>query len=187
MDNRKIGALAGIVSALGLAVQYVPSIMLNRWITGGLGGAIPMVGTEGQTVTVYNLITESVGPLVTLLLALGLGYYVSRHLKMDQEYRRFGGAVAVGSLVTITGLWAVLLYGVQSTPLDVSGVLVSLAVFVRMAVTGSLVITVGAFAGAALAHFQATEQTPPRPTNVGTGDRATEAHESTTDDRTSTR
>lgn len=182
MNNRRIGVLAGVVSLLGLAVQHVPPIVLDRWITGGFGGAMPMVGTVGQTVVVYTLIAESVGPLVTLLLALGLGYYVSRRLDMGHEYRRFVGAVAVGSLVSIAGLWVVLLYGAQSTPLDGSGVLMSLAVLVRMIVTGSLVITVGAFAGAALAHFQTNDRTPDRPINASTGDAVTRAHESTTDD-----
>ncbi|WP_137285506.1 hypothetical protein [Halorussus salinisoli] len=182
MDNRRVGVLAGVVSVLGLAIQHVPSVILDRWISGGFDGAMPMVGTAGQTVVVYNLVTESVGPLVTLLLALGLGYYVSRRLDMGHEYRRFGRAVAVSSLVSMVGVWAVLLYGVQSTPLDVSGVLVSLAVFVRIVVTVSLVVTVGAFAGAALAHFRTNEETPTRPIDTGTGGPSMGTQKSTTDD-----
>lgn len=182
MNSRRVGALAGIVSVLGLAIQHVPSVVLDRWISGGFEGGLPMVGTTGQTVTVYNLIIESLGPLVTLLLAFGLGYYVSRRLDMGHKYRRFGRAVAVGSLVSMVGVWAVLLYGVQSTPLDASGMLVSLAVFVRIVVTISLVVTVGAFAGAALAHFRTNEEAPTRPTDAGTGGPSTGTQRSTTDD-----
>lgn len=182
MNSRRVGVLAGVVSILGLAIQHIPSVVLDRWISGGFEGGLPMVGTTGQTVTVYNLVTESVGPLVTLLLALGLGYYVSRRLDMGHEYRRFGRAVVVGSLVSMVGVWAVLLYGIQSTPLDASGALVSLAVFVRIAVTVSLVVTVGAFAGAALAHFRMNEETPARPTDAGTGGPSAETQNSTTGD-----
>lgn len=182
MNSRRIGALAGVVSVLGLAIQHVPSVVLDRWISGGFEGGLPMVGTTGQTVTVYNLVTESVGPLVTLLLALGLGYYVSRRLNMGHEYRRLGRAVAVGSLVSMVGVWAVLLYGIQSTPLDASGALMSLAVFVQIVVTVSLVVTVGAFAGAALAHFRTNKEIPARPTDAGTGGPSAGAQNATTDD-----
>lgn len=182
MNSRRVGALAGVVSVLGLAIQHIPSVVLDRWISGGFEGGLPMVGTTGQTVTVYNLVTESVGPLVTLLLALGLGYYVSRQLDMGHEYSRFGKSVAVGSLISMVGVWTVLLYGVQSTPLDASGILVSLAVFVRTVVTVSLIVTVGAFAGAALAHFRTNEETPARPTDAGTGGPSTGTQKSTTDD-----
>lgn len=182
MNRRRIGALAAIVSVLGLVVQYVPSVVLDRWTTGGFEGVIPMVGTVGQTVVVYSLVADTAGPLVTLLLAVGLGYYASRRLDMGHEYRRFGGIVAVGSLFSVTVIWAVLMYAAQSTPMDATSVLVSLAVFVRMVVTVSLVITVGAFAGAALSPFQTNERTPVRPTDAGTGGPATVAQESTTED-----
>lgn len=160
MNSRRIGVLAGIVSVVGLVVNYAPSVVLERWFGGGFDGAVPMVGTAGQTVVVYSHVANSGGLFMTLLLALGLGYYASRRLNMGHEYRRFGGAVAVGSLVSIASLWAVMMYGVQATPMDASSTLVSLAVLVRMTVTVSLVVTVGAFAGAALAHFRTNEQTP---------------------------
>lgn len=182
MNNRRIGVLAGIVSVVGLVVNYAPSVVLDRWFGGGFDGAIPMVGTAGQTVVVYSHVVNSGGLFMTLLLALGLGYYASRRLDMGHEYRRFGGAVAVGSLVSIASLWVVMMYGVQVTPMDATSILVSLAVLVRMAATVSLPVTVGAFAGAALTHFRTNEQTPAQPTDVRIGGSATGTQESTTDD-----
>lgn len=182
MNDRRIGTLAGIVSVVGLVVNYAPSVVLERWFGGGFDGAVPMVGTAGQTVVVYSHVANSAGPLVTLSLAIGLGYYASRRLDVVDEYRRFGGMVAVGSLFSIAGIWAVLMYGVQSTPMDVTNVLISLAVLLRMAVTVSLPVTVGAFAGAALVHFRSNEKTPIQPTDADTGGQSTVAQKSATDD-----
>ena len=53
--------------------------------------------------------------------------------------------------------------------MDASGVLVSLAVFANVVVTGPLVVTVGSFAGAALAHFRTNGKPPSRPTEADAG------------------
>ena len=166
MENRHVGALAGIVSVLGLAAQHVPSLFVRRWVEGGLDGALPMVGTAGQTVTTYALVANSVGPLAAFLLAIGFGYYAGRRFDVAREYRRFGGAVAVGSVASVAVVWAVWMYGVQSTPMDASGVLMSLAILANAVVAGSLVVTVGAFAGAALSYFRTDNRTPARPTDA---------------------
>ena len=180
MNDRRIGVLAGIVSVVGLVVNYVPSVVLNRWFHGGFDGAVPMVGTAGQTVVVYGHVVNSAASLVTLSLAIGLGYYAGRRLDVAAEYRRFGRIVAVGSLLSIAGIWVVLI-GVRSTSMDAIGVLMNLAVLLRMAVTVSLPVTVGAFAGAALAHFRTNEKTPISPTDADAGDPSTVAEKSATD------
>ncbi len=70
MASKKIGVLAGIVGVFGLAVQFGPEIILGRGIGRGFEGAIPMIGSIGQTVTVYNNIGGIVGPLATLGMAV---------------------------------------------------------------------------------------------------------------------
>lgn len=164
MTFRRVGLLAGIVSVLGFVAQYVPSVLLQRWIDGGLGGGFPMLGTAGQTVTLYSLLVETVGPVVTLALAVGLGYRTGRRFDVANEYRRFGEAIAVGSLAGITAIWAVQQLAGQVVPTTAPAVALSLVVLGSLILRISLVVTVGIFAGVALSQFGATGEPPAGPT-----------------------
>lgn len=169
METRRIAAWAGLVGILGFLAQYVPSQLLDRWFQGGPTGDVPAIGTTGQTVVTYNLLFETVGPLVTVLLAVWLGYRVGDRFDLSLEYRRFGGAVAVGSVGSAVAVWvATMLVGAIPSATPVS-VLITLAVLVRLLATVSLVVTVGAFAGAALSHFRTGEEPPARPAGADTG------------------
>lgn len=181
MEFKRAATMAGLVSVLGVVARYVPSVLLDRWVEGGLGGAVPTVGTTGETVTLYSLLTSSLGPLVTLALAVGLGYYVGRRLDLPREYRRFGGAVAVGSLLGVVGAWAVQMAVTPSGPTTAVSVSLNLLVLATLAVRVSLVVTVGVVAGAALSYFRAAERRPDRPTDADT-DASSVARESATDD-----
>ncbi|WP_132059242.1 hypothetical protein [Halorussus amylolyticus] len=179
MKPRRIGVLAGVISALGLVAQFAPSAIVTRWVNNGLEGAVPVIGTTGQSVAIYTLIVESAGPLSALLLAIGFGYYAARHLDVAREYRRFGAAVVVGSLVSVGSIWAVWLYVGQSMSPNANSVLLALLVLVRMIAEVSLVV-VGVFAGAALSHFRTNEKMPARPTDADT-EESSVTRESTTD------
>lgn len=172
MKTRRIAASAGLVGILGFVAQYVPSQLLHRWFQGGPTGDVPAIGTSGQTVVTYNLLFETVGPLVTVLLAVWFGYRVGDRLDLSLEYRRFVGAVAVGSLGSAVVVWVSTTLVGPIPPATPVSALIAVAVLVRLVATVSLVVTVGAFAGAALSHFRANEETSARPTGADADGRA---------------
>lgn len=163
MENKRLGALAGVVGALGLAAQVLPDIVVSRWINGGtqFPAWAPTFGTVGQTMVVYRYVTGTAGPLVTLALAVGLGYYVGTRLDLARDYRRVLGAVFVGSTVGVGVAWAAILlrYG-NPAPTDAGDAFLLLAAFVQQFVTVALVAVVGTVAGAALGYFRARERGP---------------------------
>ena len=166
MDTRSIGILAGVVSALSLFVQSVPRLLLDQWIDSGMQQKPPlMFGTAGMTVTVYNLLFNILGLLITIVLALGLGYVVGRRLNVLAEYRRFVGSVAVGSTLVVVLSGALILSSGSLASFDAGYVAVIFLEIVRRVVSVSLVVTVGAVAGIALAHFQSSEP-PIQPTAI---------------------
>lgn len=167
MDEKKIGTAAGAVGALSLLVQFVPGWSLSQWSASGFQQKLPvMFGTVGQTFTTYKYLIDTAGPLVTVLLGIGLGYYVGKRIDLRADYRRFLGVVGVGSAVGVVILWAgIITFGRPLFPLDSGDVLLLALSFAKMLVTVTLVVTVGAFAGAALAQFRADGyRSPGRPT-----------------------
>lgn len=168
METRRIAAYAAVVGLLGVVAQYVPSYLLNQWLQGGSSDVLPTVGTTGQTVVTYNLLFGAVGPLLTVLLAVWFGYRVGDRLDLTAAYRPFVRAVGIGSLVSALVAWIALQFvGGGFSPVAETNVVVTLAMLVRLVVSISLVVTVGAFAGAALSHFRTTERSSPRPTEAG--------------------
>lgn len=163
MDTKRIGLLAGVVGLLGALAQYVPLIVVDRLVESGFDGIVPTVGTAGQTVATYSYLIDIAGPLVTLVLAVGLGYAVGQRVAMDREYRRVTGAIALGSAagVIVTGI-PVLAGNVS--PVTGFTVFVSLAALGSMLVSIALPVTIGALAGAAIAQFEATDPDSFRPT-----------------------
>lgn len=169
MNARKIGILAGIVGAVSLVVQFVPGRLLGQWIDSGFQQELPlMFETVGTTVTVYNYLFDIFGLLVTVGLGLGLGYTVGRRIDVATEYRRFVGTVAAGSILSVVLGWGVIWSFFRPGPMDGGTVALMLLVVSEWIVSVSLVVTVGALAGAALAGFRATDGSPARPTDADT-------------------
>lgn len=160
MDSYRVGALAGVVSVVSLLIQHVPEMLLSRWTREGFMGMVPMVGTAGQTVTTYTLLLGIIGPLTTLILAVGLGYYVAQQVAFSLEYRRVIIAIGAGSTVGVTLATAPILFIVTFSSLDAFSVFLAVLSLASALVSVALVVTVGAIAGAALTHFQ-IHQTPP--------------------------
>lgn len=162
METRKVGVLASVVSALSLGAQIIPGVLLARWLEGGPPELPVMLGTAGQTAVILTSIVETSGPLVTLLLSVSLGYYVGKRISVQSHYRRFLGAIGVGSAIGVVVPWVgVLALGSSFSPFDGGAILVIVVTFVQILVTVSLGIIVGAFAGVALAHFQKQRRSPP--------------------------
>lgn len=166
MDTKQLGVLAGIVGVLGLIVQHVPSYLLGRWIDGGFEGALPMMGTAGQTVVTYNLLVNIMTPFVVFALAVGLGYYVGQQVDMADEYRRVVGVIAIGSAVG--GALAGTPFMLQGSITEGTSTFLLLTSFVAMVAPVLLTITIGALAGGAISHFQTADDSPPGPTKAGT-------------------
>lgn len=186
MNRKHIGILAGVVGIISLVVQYGFSIALENWSEGGFGGALPMIGTAGQTLATYNLLLDIVGPTVTLLLAVSLGYYIAQRVDIVQEYRHLVEAVAIGSAAGVTLAGAPILAGISSTTGDVFTLFLLAASLASMLVSVALLITVGALAGAALAYFRAVGKTPSRPTEADTSS-LTNSQSELTDDNSQSR
>ena len=162
MDTRQIGVLAGVVSAVSVVAQVMPGWFLGRWIDSGQQGLPLMFGTVGETVVTYNYLFDIIGPLVTVFLAASLGYYAGRHHDAVVKYRRFIGAVGIGSLVSV------LIVGGGFVVWTSSGsIVLGLLVILSLVVSVSLVVTVGMFAGAALAQFRMTGGSPAQPASTG--------------------
>lgn len=164
--------LAGAVGILSIVVQYVPSLILAGWTEGEWGSALPIIGTVGESVALYNLLANIVGPLMTLTLAVGLGYYLSSRIDIAHEYRRVGTLVTIRSTAPV----ATVFLGEAAISASKGGFssatwfsLVLLIVsFVSVLVSIIAPITVGALAGAAIASFRPVDKTPPRPTEADT-------------------
>ena len=167
MDRNRIGVLAGLVGVFGLVIQSVPDIILGRGIDRGFEGAIPMIGSVGQTVTVYNDMGRIVGPLVTLAMAVGLGLYVARRVDLSTEYRRVGGAIAIGSTIgVLVAAVPILLQMSGITSMNLITGIILVATVVRMLVEVALLITIGAIAGGAIVTFRTDEERPVTPTGA---------------------
>jgi hypothetical protein len=166
MDNKRIGAFAGIVSVLSLIAQIGPGVIVSGWIDRGaqFPGWAPTFGTAGQTMVVYQQFTGTIGPLVTVALALGLGYVIGKRVDLATSIRQFVGAVLIGSTVGLGVGWAVVLFGFGSpTVTDTASTFLVLLTFVQQFVNVALIVTVGTVAGAALGHFQVRRQPPQQP------------------------
>jgi hypothetical protein len=181
MENKRLGALAGVVGALALAAQTLPGMIVSRWIAAGprFPTWAPTFGTAGETAVVYRSLTETAGPLVTLALAVGLGYYVGRRLDLAREYRRFVGTVSIGSTIGVGIAWAALVWYGGTAPTGAGDALLLLATLAQQFVAVALVVAAGAIAGAALGYFRARDRRPRRPAEsadpspVERGDRST--------------
>ncbi|WP_317176147.1 hypothetical protein [Halomontanus rarus] len=169
MDSRRIGVLAGIAGVLGLAVQHVPSFLLGRWVDEGYEGALPMIGTAGQTVVTYNLLIEIMTPLLLFVLAVGLGYYIAREVDVAEDYRHIGRTIAIGSTVGSALAAALFMLEISTTTSGALAAFFLLASFAAMVVPVVLIITIGALAGAATSYFQTVDNSPPGTAEGGTG------------------
>lgn len=60
MEYRRIGALAFIIGVVAQALQAVPALIVSNWLNNGIQIPqwAPTFGTAGQTVVVYQIVTE---------------------------------------------------------------------------------------------------------------------------------
>lgn len=169
--RRRIGVLAAVVTVFSALVQYVPSIVINRWANEGLPTWLPTLDSLGMTVWLYTSINGVVAPLLTALLAVGVGYYAGRRADVAREHRRFVGTVALGSVLSVVaGLGLLGLAGLAASgmpSIDGSFVLQVVGLVLQALANASLPVVLGVFAGAALAHFETDRARPRRPTETG--------------------
>jgi hypothetical protein len=167
MDSKRIAILAGAIGVFSTFIKVVgllPEILVEQ----GAPGWLPTFGTVGQTVLLYTHGIEIVGALLPIVLGVGFGYYASQQLNLRDEYRRFLGAVVAGTTVPLLVAWIV---GVGAFVFWISSVfnlITGTAMLLRLFATVSLPVIVGAFAGAAFAHFATAEYTPLEPDETNT-------------------
>lgn len=181
MNKKLIGSIAATVSILSIGFQYVPAAVSDRLFADPtqIPSWIPIIETVGTTVLVYTYAADFVGAVVPMGLALAFGYVMGRRLNVAGEYPTFVKAVVVGSLLPGIIAWGLLLLlGNVSPSFSVGSLLVQSGFILNLVADSSLVVMVGAFAGAALAHFRAGDDVPVRPT---TADDTTAASPSTAD------
>ncbi|MEF8800985.1 MAG: hypothetical protein V5A38_13545 [Halolamina sp.] len=153
MNANRIGTVAGVMAIVTLLVSTVPAIVLRRWIGGDPGqGPVPLFGTVGITVSAYWSIVDIIGVVVPIALGIVLGVWIGRHDGTTGEMRRGLRAATIGSAVAVLLATAIPVV-IWSAPADVAGVGLFVVV-VQHLVSASLVVTDGAFAGAALEQFE---------------------------------
>ena len=174
MTRKRVGVLAAASTLLSALVQYVPSIVIHGWANEGFPTWLPTLDTPGTTVWLYTSINDVVAPLLTALLAIGVGYYAGRRVDVAREHRRFVGTVALGSVLSVVaGLGLLGMAGLTASGMptvDGMFVLQLLGLLLGGLVNLSLPVVLGVFAGAALAHFETGRMRPRRPTETGAGD-----------------
>ena len=153
-----------------MALQTVPAVIIDGWVNGPLPSWLPIFDTIGTTVAIYRTLVDILAPLVTIGLAVGLGYYGGRPDELRADYRRFCGRVAGGSTVGVGIVWGLLLVVGAPLSVDVWTVILGIGGFIKILVSVALPITVGAVAGAAVATFrnnggQRRESTTDHPTS----------------------
>jgi hypothetical protein len=166
MDNKRIEILVGIVSALSLIAQIGPGVIVSGWINRGaqFPSWAPTFGTVGQTMVVYQQFTGTIGPLITVALALGLGYFIGKRVDLATNVRQFIGAVLIGSTVGLSVGWAVAIFGFSNlTVTDAASTFLVFVTFVQQFVNVALIVMVGTIAGATLGYFHARRQPPQQP------------------------
>jgi hypothetical protein len=103
----------------------------------------------------YNVGVDILGALLMIVLAVGVGYYMSQQLALTDEYQQFFNAVVAGTTIPLIVTWGGgfgfggFLIGI------VSGfqLIVVMRIVLRLFATISLPVSVAVFAGAALTHF----------------------------------
>jgi len=168
MNSERIAVLSGIIGVLAFIGQGAPSILTSQLgdalLEQGSSSGIPTFGTVGTTVLLYDGGIAIAGGL----LMIGLGYYVGQQLDLNDEYQRLFKTIIAGTTVPLIALWVI---GVGATFLGIvswSSLVMTTVFVVRLLVTVSLSTIISIFAGAALAHFVAIENTLPRSNKVNT-------------------
>jgi hypothetical protein len=171
MNRKFIGSLAAIVSILAWGFQNVPAYFIDRVFSdpAQIPAWIPIIETVGGTVLVYTSAADVVGALVPVGLALAFGYAVGGRIDVASEYPKFVKTVVAGSLLPGVIAWGLLLVlGNVSPSFSVGSLLVGsgFMFILKLVAESSVMVVIGAFAGAALAHFRSSDDTPVRPTTA---------------------
>lgn len=178
MNTKRLGAISGLLGILVWIVQFIPEAIVNLWSTpSGLPEGLPMIGSAGVSATVYIQVSETLGPLGTLLIAIGFGYYLGRRVAIAREYRRVLATVAIGSSLGI----GLVLGGASILNPTTGTLLVTAALFFNAIVNVVLVLPVGTFAGATIVHLQAFDPKSPGSTETDAPSPPPSEDESSTD------
>lgn len=85
---------------LGVLIQFSGALVTARLAPQELP-AWAVYGTAGSSFMAYVMILRIAVIVLTVLLALGVGYYIGRQLDITREYRRIIRTVAIGSTVGV--------------------------------------------------------------------------------------
>lgn len=148
MNRRSISAIAAVATLLSVAGRWVPGWLLGQqidgWTDGGGSVILPLLGSVGQTVSVYSYVVDAIEQVVPLAVGVALGVWLARRVA-SEERRGALRAVAVGStaVVVLPAIAAVVLWG----GFDLASVAMGLALAVNFVVAGPVSITVTTAAG----------------------------------------
>ncbi|WP_435344863.1 hypothetical protein [Haloarchaeobius sp. HRN-SO-5] len=173
METKQLGITAALVGLVGLAIRnvvaFVPAYLAGRLSAGPAPGWVPTLGTVGETVTIYNYVSGTLGPVLVLGLGLAFGYVLETRHGVSSEFRHFARTVLLGSALGVVLALAVLGSAgalVSSSPIDAGSFLFYLLVLSQSVAEVALPLTIATLAGATLAHVGADDDRPPRPTDA---------------------
>ena len=170
METRTIATVAGVFTVAYVAASYGVSYLLGA-IPGATTTGIRIDGEASWTELVVSTLVGVSDTLLLVGLGLALGYTVARDLNLSREYFRFIAAVGGGAAVAVVATSIV-----EMMYLDIWGYLdpeVTIGILVWEVVEVALVLTVCAFAGAALVQFRTDGnelQTDARPADADNGE-----------------
>lgn len=151
MNSRRVSAVAAVVTVLSMAGRWGPGGLLGQvidgWVEGTGPAVLPLFGTVGQTVLIYNDAIDVVQLFVPLALGVGLGVWLARSVR-SEELRAGLRAVAVGSTAVV--MLAIIPVVVVWGGLDPTDLAMALAMSLNLVVAGPVYITVAAAAGVTL-------------------------------------
>lgn len=152
MSGYRTGVLAGIIGFLGVALWTVPAEIIGGWASGPMPMWVPTFGPLTATLRFYFTMVDILAPLLTIGLAIGLGYYGSRSFEFHDEHRRFGYLIAAGSTIGVIIGWGLLIFVNMGYTIAMTGILAPILIagsVIQILVLVALPVTVGAYAGAA--------------------------------------
>ena len=104
MDTRRINAVGAFVTLLALATSTLPGFLLGRaidgWLEDGSAVGLPLLGSVGQTVSIYSYVVGALEQFLPLAIGVWLGVWLTRRssaTELPESLR----AVAVGSAAVV--------------------------------------------------------------------------------------
>ena len=149
MRKRWIAGISAVATVFGIIVTVgmeVISTRIPRWF--------PVVlGSVGQTTTIYLYSLDFVATALMLGVAGLAGYYLGHAVDLDTEFGIFCQLVVAGAIGPLIAVIAVVGVWVLATAKSVS-ILLLVATVLQVCATVSLPVAVTVFAGAGFAYFR---------------------------------